>query len=206
MNRKRNKPASWKVERYYAYMEAAGRLNERKSCGFPLIEKKVAQLLGQVVPLTKPERHQMVLRFLGPDWDVKTYKAQRRVYKAERRAKRAECIQAGEVGTFKIGKIDVCSDAFLESYEWRRLRMVVLKKRGARCECCGASPKDDKSVRINVDHIKPRRLFPELALVEENLQVLCNVCNHGKGNWDQTDWRAENQNTDSSDEVPKSIM
>lgn len=82
---------------------------------------------------------------------------------------------------------DVNSDAFLLSYEWRSLRMLVLTKWGPRCQCCGATPKD--GVRIHVDHIKPRRLFPELALVESNLQVLCEACNHGKGNWDQTDWR-----------------
>lgn len=81
------------------------------------------------------------------------------------------------------------TDAFLQSYAWRRLRMVVLKKRGAICECCGSSPKN--GVRIHVDHIKPRKLFPDLALEETNLQVLCEVCNHGKGNWDQTDWRAD---------------
>jgi hypothetical protein len=80
------------------------------------------------------------------------------------------------------------TDAFLLSFEWRRLRMVVIKKRGAKCECCGATPADGTTV-INVDHVKPRRLFPELALDESNLQVLCNACNHGKGNWDQTDWR-----------------
>jgi hypothetical protein len=80
------------------------------------------------------------------------------------------------------------SPEFLQSYEWRKLRMVVLKKRGARCECCGASPLDGRTV-INIDHIKPRKLFPHLALEEANLQVLCHECNHGKGNWDQTDWR-----------------
>lgn len=79
--------------------------------------------------------------------------------------------------------------AFLETYQWRRLRMKVLVARGARCECCGATPKD--GIRVHVDHIKPRRLYPELALEETNLQVLCEVCNHGKGNWDQTDWRPE---------------
>jgi 5-methylcytosine-specific restriction endonuclease McrA len=81
------------------------------------------------------------------------------------------------------------SDAFLTSFEWRQLRMSVIKERGARCECCGATPADGRTV-INVDHIKPRKFFPALSLVRENLQVLCNVCNHGKGNWDQTDWRA----------------
>ena len=44
---------------------------------------------------------------------------------------------------------------------------------------------------MNVDHIKPRKLFPNLALDSSNLQVLCEVCNHGKGNWDMTDWRKE---------------
>lgn len=81
------------------------------------------------------------------------------------------------------------SDAFLRSYEWRRLRMVVIKERGARCECCGRTPKD--GIGINVDHIKPRKHHPELALVKSNLQVLCGDCNHGKGNWDDTDWRPE---------------
>ena len=27
------------------------------------------------------------------------------------------------------------------------------------------------------------------ALEITNLQILCHECNHGKGNWDQTDWR-----------------
>lgn len=79
-------------------------------------------------------------------------------------------------------------DDFLGTYEWRRLRMEVLKERGARCECCGASPHDGVTV-LNVDHIKPRLTFPELAMEKSNLQVLCSPCNHGKGNWDDTDWR-----------------
>jgi 5-methylcytosine-specific restriction endonuclease McrA len=79
------------------------------------------------------------------------------------------------------------SSAFLESYEWRRVRMQAIKKYGSRCQCCGATPAD--GAVMNVDHIKPRRLFPQLALDIDNLQILCNPCNHGKGNWDMTDWR-----------------
>jgi len=78
------------------------------------------------------------------------------------------------------------TDAFLATFEWRQLRMIVLKKRGPRCECCGAKAPD---VQIHVDHVKPRRHYPELALEESNLQILCEVCNHGKGSWDETDWR-----------------
>jgi hypothetical protein len=81
----------------------------------------------------------------------------------------------------------VMTDAFLSSYEWRRVRMEALKKYGPVCQCCGASPAT--GAVINVDHIKPRRVFPELALTVENLQILCHECNHGKGNWDMTDWR-----------------
>lgn len=81
------------------------------------------------------------------------------------------------------------TDDFLLTYEWRRLRMEVIKERGRRCECCGAIPQAGNDVVINVDHIKPRRKFPELALAKSNLQILCGTCNHGKGNWDETDWR-----------------
>jgi 5-methylcytosine-specific restriction endonuclease McrA len=87
------------------------------------------------------------------------------------------------------------TDVFLESYEWRRARMEALKKCGARCQCCGAAPKD--GIRVNVDHIKPRKLYPELALDLNNLQILCEVCNHGKGNWDMTDWRVDGGKTTS---------
>lgn len=84
-------------------------------------------------------------------------------------------------------KVDPASDEFLQTYQWRAIRMVVLKRDGAVCACCGASP--STGAVMNVDHIKPRKRFPELALDANNLQVLCGDCNHGKGNWDMTDWR-----------------
>jgi len=79
------------------------------------------------------------------------------------------------------------SKEFLLTYEWRKVRMLALKKYGPKCQCCGATPKD--GAVMNVDHIKPRKLFPALALDVKNLQILCHECNHGKGNWDNTDWR-----------------
>jgi len=84
-------------------------------------------------------------------------------------------------------KQDVSSNSFLSTYAWRKVRMEALKKYGPRCMCCGATP--NTGAVMNVDHIKPRKLFPSLALDINNLQILCHECNHGKGNWDKTDWR-----------------
>lgn len=69
---------------------------------------------------------------------------------------------------------------------WPRLRMDALKRYGARCHCCGAGPQDE---RLDVDHIKPRNLFPSLELNIENLQILCRQCHASKGSKDTTDWR-----------------
>lgn len=44
---------------------------------------------------------------------------------------------------------------------------------------------------MHVDHIKPRSKYPHLAYDVNNLQVLCQDCNFGKSNHDETDWRRE---------------
>lgn len=74
----------------------------------------------------------------------------------------------------------VNSAEFLRSFEWRQLRLRAFEKYGRACLCCGATP--GNGVVLNVDHVKSRRRFPALALDIENLQVLCEECNHGKGN------------------------
>lgn len=79
------------------------------------------------------------------------------------------------------------SSEFLQSFEWRQVRMQALIKHGRKCQCCGATP--ESGAIINVDHIKPRKTHPELALTLNNLQVLCHECNHGKGNWSSYDFR-----------------
>ncbi len=76
---------------------------------------------------------------------------------------------------------------FYQSDEWRRVRYQALLKASGMCQCCGARPMKGKA--LHVDHIKPRSKFPELQLSVSNLQVLCEDCNLGKSNWDQTDWR-----------------
>jgi 5-methylcytosine-specific restriction endonuclease McrA len=87
----------------------------------------------------------------------------------------------------KHSTVNPLSDDFLHTFEWNAVRMMALKRYGVVCQCCGASP--STGAVMNVDHIKPRKIFPNLALEVDNLQVLCNDCNKGKGNWDMTDWR-----------------
>lgn len=82
---------------------------------------------------------------------------------------------------------DATSEAFLQSKAWKRLRLEAFNTYGRRCQCCGATPAT--GAVLNVDHIKPRRLFPDLALRLDNVQVLCGDCNEGKGNWCMRDYR-----------------
>ena len=75
---------------------------------------------------------------------------------------------------------------FYNSREWLELRYLALQKHGRQCQCCGAVP---PRVILHVDHIKPRSRHPELALCLSNLQVLCEACNLGKSNTDESDFR-----------------
>lgn len=80
---------------------------------------------------------------------------------------------------------------FYKSWDWKRVRYEAIRRCGQRCMCCGWKPGDTEAGYLVVDHIKSRRTRPDLELVVENLQVLCNDCNMGKG-WEfSDDWRAE---------------
>ena len=68
------------------------------------------------------------------------------------------------------------SNDFIKSKEWRELRQKALKKYGSNCVYCGSEK------NINIDHILPRKFYPELALSLNNLQPLCASCNKIKGN------------------------
>ena len=124
----------------------------------------------------------------GPDERVHLAHVAAKPTKKKRKDKRKQVGNDSGIRQFIAkSKIDVKSDKFLESFEWRSLRMMALKKYSPKCMCCGATPAT--GAVMNVDHIKPRKLFPALALDINNLQILCHECNHGKGNWDRTDWR-----------------
>lgn len=90
-------------------------------------------------------------------------------------------------------------DCFYMSREWRAVRAYVLEMNECKCMMCGRSPKRH-GVVLHVDHIKPRSKYPHLELDKDNLQILCEDCNLGKGNMFETDWRPE-QCTLTDDEV-----
>ena len=97
------------------------------------------------------------------------------------------------VTIYKAGdNVKQTSQEFLKSWEWTTLRMEAIKLYGRTCMCCGAKHGVD-GVVIHVDHIKPRSKYPELSLELKNLQILCHDCNKGKGAWDETDWRTDEQ-------------
>lgn len=96
--------------------------------------------------------------------------------------KRAERVEAALRRIAKVAP-PAAGPSFYDSREWRTLRYKALKLHGAKCQLCGDTGK------LHVDHIKPRFKFPELELRLDNLQVLCEDCNLGKGAWDQSDWR-----------------
>ena len=77
---------------------------------------------------------------------------------------------------------------FYLSWEWKKLRYKVIQKYNQKCMCCGDHP---PFCRLVVDHIKPRSKYPKLELDINNLQILCNSCNMGKSNTDETDFRSE---------------
>lgn len=118
--------------------------------------------------------------------EVSKAKAARKKRKKQRPLGSLQSV-AKQVNPKTVAGIDVTSDDFLSTFQWRKVRMEALKKYGPRCMCCGATPAT--GAVMNVDHIKPRKKWPSLALDVNNLQILCHECNHGKGNWDQTDWR-----------------
>jgi 5-methylcytosine-specific restriction endonuclease McrA len=68
---------------------------------------------------------------------------------------------------------------FYASWEWLKLRRVVLERDGFRCADCGAT-KDHPGVRLVVDHVFPLRAHWHLRLAPTNLRTRCDECNRGK--------------------------
>ncbi len=158
--------------------------------GIPALTYKEAKIIGFSYPMKKGWfKKNMLLEIANPEALIDCLKNRNTVRKALRgntsKPKKKEKVV--EKAVYVKPVFIANSDPFLSSFEWRKLRLKALKIHGAKCQCCGATP--GSGAVMNVDHIKPRKKFPELALDINNLQILCADCNHGKGNWDQTDFR-----------------
>ncbi len=72
---------------------------------------------------------------------------------------------------------------------WNVIKTIIRVRDNDVCQCTGACSwhisqkcgfKD--SYIMHVDHIKPKRLFPELSLAEDNLITVCPNCHQYKTN------------------------
>lgn len=167
----------------------------------------IDEMWGYISGLSKSQRKKLRLRNLTKvTYPMKGVMRSRRQSKLDRqkyysdvetvaRAKRDMAL----VETIKTAKFKhpapstATKEEFYKSWEWRTLRMEAIQKHGNSCQCCGAAPgqKDAAGapVRICVDHIKPISKHWNLRLDLSNLQILCDECNMGKGNWSETDFR-----------------
>ena len=64
----------------------------------------------------------------------------------------------------------IAPDGASLNWNWQRCRKDFLKKVGKVCVCCNATKK------IEVHHILPRHIRPDLAVDQTNLIALCKDC------------------------------
>jgi 5-methylcytosine-specific restriction endonuclease McrA len=143
-----------------------------KSCGIDLRGKSPMQLLDMLVAQ-------------GKVIDYRYYSPQKALTRHDRGALNVQKRENRPATSEKA------IAEFYKSWDWKRLSYETRKERGQRCECCGATPAH--GVRIVCDHIKPIRKHWHLRLDRDNLQVLCDDCNMGKGSHDDTDWRGTSE-------------
>jgi len=131
----------------------------------------------------------MAKSIINPDWSWKQEEKKSKKIKKHLTKHQRKKIKKNHK---KQLAFDALPKDFYKSEEWRKLRYKVLRKYSAECMCCGRSKKYHGIV-IHVDHVKPRSKYPHLALDFKNLQILCEDCNLGKSNIDETDWRQEEE-------------
>lgn len=92
-------------------------------------------------------------------------------------AKRIVAVQNGtlpEADLYKPRKVELPRDRTVPL----NVRYDVMKRDGYRCRKCGADPSQDKSIRLEVDHVSPVSRGGKSTI--DNLQTLCWACNQGK--------------------------
>ena len=74
------------------------------------------------------------------------------------------------------------TDPFYKRAAWRRLRAAVLERDHHMCQYCLRDKRAGRILRVPravvVHHIKPRDMYPELAMEMDNLVSLCEACHN----------------------------
>lgn len=146
------------------------------------IERMIAYIKSNPLPDCDAEKIDKILTFHQPS----NVRLQRLYFPKNPKIARREKTETARVS------VEECNQ-FYKTWDWKRARMDALQRYGAICMCCGAKRGDTtpqgESVRIVVDHIKPISKYWYLRLDSENLQILCDECNMGKGSRLETDFR-----------------
>lgn len=167
------------------YTKAEIKRLAQQRTGMKSITKSKAAEFG--IPWPLPRGWQVVAAGLLPIEQLPAYKASRTAEAAKREAKAKK--PKPESPKREPKQKTQPKDPFYSSWAWKKLRYEALAKFEHRCQCCGWQPGDTERGHLVVDHIKPRRHYPELELSLSNVQILCNDCNMGKGHHYADDFR-----------------
>ena len=84
--------------------------------------------------------------------------------------------QRGEKGNNWQGGITPYHSRARNNFEYRLFKEKVLERDNYTCVMCGASPKDNPHVQLDVDHIKPFKFNSDLRLDTNNGRTVCLLC------------------------------
>lgn len=62
--------------------------------------------------------------------------------------------------------------------EYREFRRKIFARDKYTCQICGDTTKKGHRVKIQIDHVKPFRFYPELYMEEENARTVCIPCHY----------------------------
>ena len=66
-----------------------------------------------------------------------------------------------------------------ESAQYREWRLAIFQRDNFTCVWCG----DNNGGNLEADHIKPRKIFPEMVFLIENGRTLCKSCHRKTDTW-----------------------
>ena len=141
------------------------------------IEKNRARMLGHKLSEGAKERLRLFHLGKSPSIEIRQKIRQKllgKSYLSVEGRKRIAAFHTGEKnwnwkgGITKINKTE--RQLAMETPEYKRWRTEVFKRDGYLCVFCG------ETGRLNADHIKPWRYYPELRYEVSNGRTLCVLC------------------------------